>query len=88
MRLKYTFETMVLDDRTIAVPVGLDANEFQGVVKLNETAAFILELLKNDTTEEAIVRALAEEYDAPEELLISDVHNYIKEFEERDMLVS
>jgi Coenzyme PQQ synthesis protein D (PqqD). len=43
--------------------IGTDETGFKGIVKSNETAAFIVECLKTDTTEEAIVDRLAEEYE-------------------------
>lgn len=58
MRLKYTFENMELDDRVVAVPVGDGAQEFRGIVKLNESAAEIFDLLKDETTEAAVIAEL------------------------------
>ena len=86
MHLKYAFDTMELDELTIAVPVGESVSQFRGVIKLNETSAFILELLKYEISEEEIVNALEKEYDAPRELIIEDVRRYISEFEKRGLL--
>jgi len=61
-KLKYEFENMELDDRIIAVPVGQDAKKFRGVVKLNESAVEIFELLKQETTEDEIVSVLEARY--------------------------
>ena len=52
MKTKYRFEIMELDDGLVAVPVGAGAEQFQGVLKLNETAKSIIELLENETTED------------------------------------
>lgn len=87
MRLRYSFETMELDDRLVAVPVGDHANEFHGVVKLNEVAAFIFELLKDDTTEEAIVDALEKEFDASRSTLAADAKKCIESFSEKGLLI-
>ncbi len=62
MKAKYRFEIMDLDDGLVAVPVGEGAEKFRGVVKVNETAAAILKLLAEDTTEEQIVDAVMKEY--------------------------
>ncbi len=86
MRLKYAFETMKLDDQTVAVPVGDGSEEFHGVVKLNEAAEDIFNLLKEDTTEDAIVEAMADMYDAPKETLAADVHKCVAEFMEKGLL--
>lgn len=87
MRLKYTFETMELDDQLIAVPVGETASEFRGVIKLNEASAFIFGKLKQETTEDAIIEAMTEEYDAPREVLAADVKRVVNEFSEKGLLV-
>lgn len=46
---------------------------FSGIVRSNETAAFIVECLKKETTEEEIVNALCEKYDAPRAVIALDV---------------
>ena len=87
MRLKHAFEVMELDDQIIAVPVGKNSSDIQGVFKMNETAAFILDLLKEDTTEEAIIEAIKADYDVSEELLRKDVSHCIEMFKNRGMLI-
>lgn len=87
MRLKYSFETMELDDGIVAIPVGEAAKEYHGVIKLNETAAFIFNLLQNDISEEEIVTALESEYKVAREKLIVDVKKYIDLFKTKDMLI-
>ena len=86
MHLKYKFEMMKLEDQIIAVPVGENVNDYHGVVKLNETAAFIFKILQNETTEEAIVDALKKEYEVPLDDLLADVHNCITEFQKKGLL--
>ena len=87
MQLKYTFEVTKLDDYTIAVPVGNNIDGYAGVIRLNETAAFILDLLKEETSEEAVVEAMEKEYDAPRAILESEVKRFIKDFAEKGMLL-
>lgn len=86
MRLKCDFEVMELNEEKIAVPVGDNASTFHGVVKLNDTAAFILNLLKEETSEESIIDALASEYDAPREKIAEDVKQYITKFTEKGLI--
>lgn len=85
MRLKYTFETMELEDKVIAVPVGESAKEFRGVIRLNESAAEIFDLLKQETTEEAVVAVLKERYgDEPE--ILEFVHEFIENLTSKGVL--
>ena len=71
MKLKPGFITQDIDDVQFLVPVGAEA--FSGIVRSNRTAAFIVNLLKEETTEERIVDALFERYDAPKEEIAADV---------------
>ena len=87
MRLRYTFETMEFDGQHVAIPVDADDCEYRGVVKMNETSLFILNLLKNDISEEAIVNEMAEQYDASKEIMAEDVKKYIDAFREKGFLV-
>jgi len=87
MKLKYEFETMEMDDETVAVPVGDNANEFHGVLKLNESAAFILSHLKEETTEDETVKAILAEYSGDESEIKTFVHDYVAELEKANLLV-
>ena len=87
MRLKYTFEKMNLGNRTIVVPVDVEDDMFQGVIELNETAAYIFNLLNQEKSESEIVDAMEKEYNAPLDVLKTDVHNYIENFRENGLLV-
>ena len=71
MKLRENYITQVIEDVQFMVPVG--AKAFQGIARNNETAAFIVDCLKQETTEEAIVDAMCAEYDAPREVIAADV---------------
>ena len=71
MRLKEDFLVQMIDDTQYLVPVG--DGSFSGVVRGNRTAAFIVDLLKEETTEDAIIDAMCGQYDAPRETIAADV---------------
>ena len=71
MKLKSEFITQTIEDTQFLVPLGGEA--FRGIVRSNGTAAFIVDCLKQETTEEAIVDAMCAEYDAPREVIAADV---------------
>ena len=87
MHLRYEFEIMELGDRIVAVPVGDSVNCFRGVIKMNETAAFVFDLLKEEQTKESILEALKLKYDASEDVLLKELNNYIMIFSERGLLI-
>ena len=67
MKLKKDFVTQDIDGVQYLIPLGGEA--FCGVVRSNESAAFLVELLKEETDEAALVEAMCREYDAPREVL-------------------
>ena len=71
MKLKSDFITQTIEDTQFLVPVGAEA--FRGIVRSNTTAAFIVDCLKEETTEEAIVDAMCAKYDAPRDVIAADV---------------
>lgn len=70
MKLKEEFITQDLDGVSYIVPVGGEL--YKGIVRANSTAAFIVELLKKDITEEQLIDALCENYDAPRDVIAAD----------------
>lgn len=71
MKLNQAFVTQEIDGVQYLIPLGGEA--FCGVVQSNETAAFVIDLLKEETNEAALVDAMAAEYDAPRETLAAAV---------------
>ena len=70
MKLKAEFITYESDGEQLMV--SCDAS-FSGLVRSNQTAAFIVNCLKQDTTEQEIVERMFEKYDAPRDVLARDV---------------
>ena len=57
MKLRYDFEIVDMGDEICAVPVGDNAEEFHGVLQLNDVAAKMLTYIKEyDTPEEAFAK--------------------------------
>lgn len=46
---------------------------FNGMVRSNDTAAYIIELLKTDTDRECVIAKMLERYDATEAQIAADV---------------
>ena len=79
MKAKFNFEIMDLDDEMVAVPVGDGAEQFHGVLKVNETAVAIRKLLAQDTDEEKIVDALLQEYEGDKAGIVGYVHEFVEQ---------
>ena len=71
MKLKKEFITHNTDTESLLVPAG--GAGFSGLVRGNRTLGEMLKLLKTDTAEAEIVKALRERFDAPEGIIERDV---------------
>ena len=67
--------TQNIDGTQFLVAVG--GETFNGIVRSNETAAFIVDCLKEETTLDAIVDRMCAKYDAPRETIAADVAEII-----------
>lgn len=86
MKLKDDIAIQELNDDVILVPIRKYASEFKGIVKLNETAAFLVKLLKEDRTKEELIEALSKEYDVDLDVVKDDVDRVLKKLEEINAL--
>ena len=82
MKLKYEFETVELDGEIMAVPVGDNAPELHGLLRLNETAADIIELLRNETDVEAVTDGLLQKYEGEHEAITAYVRQFVAQLTE------
>ena len=78
MKLKCDFEIMDIGEEFVSVPIGEGAKDCSGVFKLNKTGREIFELLKEDTSEEAIVDILTARYENDKETITDYVRQVIK----------
>ena len=74
MKLKKEFITHPSGDEQLMISAG---GSFNGMVRSNKTAAFIIDLLKEETTKEKIVSVMLETYDADEQVISADVDKVI-----------
>lgn len=78
MKLKKDIVLGNIDGQSFAIATGKLAKKFKGIINNNDTAAFIFELLKTEQTEDSLVKALADKYDATPEVIRADVKEFIE----------
>ena len=86
MRLKMDYEIMEVEGQRFAVPLSEQEGCFSGMVKLSRTAAEIFALLKEETTEDALVEALSKRYQTSRATLAADVHRMLAALRCRNLL--
>ena len=77
MKLKSDYITYSANREALLVPTG--KADFVGLVRGNRTLGAILDLLKQDTDEAAIVAAMRARFDASEEVIKADVKKALDE---------
>ncbi len=59
--------------------VSTGATAFSGLVRSNQTAAFIISCLETETTEDEIVEKMLAQYDAPRDIIARDVKKIVEQ---------
>lgn len=79
MKLKYKFVVRKVNDRAVAVAVGEDSANFNGMVKLNPTGEFVFNILNSgDVSMKEIVEKIVEKYEVDEKTATEAVEIYIE----------
>lgn len=86
MKIKKGFMLREVAKNYVVVAVGEASKEFNGVINLNETGAFLWKQLIDDNTVDVVVAALLNEYDVSEEAARKDVELFINKLKEAKIL--
>lgn len=86
MKLKDEIVLGSIDGKDFAIATGSLSKKFRGLINNNPTANYIFQLLKTEQTEDSIVNAMCEKYDAPEDVIRADVKEIIVKLKEMDIL--
>lgn len=70
MKLKEGFITHATSDEHLTISTN---GAFNGIVRSNPSAAFIVECLKEEITEQEIIQRMLKKYDAPSDIIEEDV---------------
>lgn len=86
MKIKEGFILRQIAGEDIVVPIGNNIADFNGVIRLNESAAFLWRELQSEISKNDLVNKLKSEYEIGEELAAKDVEDFIKILEENNAL--
>lgn len=86
MKIKEGFLLRNVAGNNVVVPIGKATLDFNGMMSLNETGAFLFEKLIEGTSKEQLIEDLINEYDINKELAEKDVENFIAKVEREDLL--
>lgn len=86
MKIKGDFVLRKIADSVVVVPVGATAVDFGSMLNLNETGAFLFELLQKSASKEELLASMLNEYDVTSEKAEADIDTFINKLKDADIL--
>ncbi len=87
MKIKEGFVLRMVGGNHIVVPIGAQTVDFRGIITLNDTGAFLWNLLQEDRTEEQLMQALLAEYDVAADVAAADVSRFVESLRQAELVV-
>lgn len=86
MIIKKDYILRKIANSDMVIPIGNNIANFNGVITLNESAAFLWKLLSDGSELPIMVEALMKEYNITKELANKDVEDFIATLQQADIL--
>lgn len=86
MKLKSGFILRELRGQSVVVAVGDATKSFNGIIKLNESSAYLWKQLKGEFSKESLVQALLDEYDVDNEVAIKNVDYFVSTLKDNGII--
>ena len=86
MKIREGFLLRNVAGNNVVVPIGQATLDFNGMMSLNETGAFIFSKMLDGTTKEQLIEDLISEYGVEREIAQKDVDDFIKKVEGEGLL--
>jgi hypothetical protein len=86
MKIKEDFILRKVADSYVVVPVNKMTLDFNGIINLNETGAFLFDLLQKGATKQELLDKMLAEYEVTEEKASVDIDNFVAKVKDADIL--
>src|SRR5690554_5698806 len=86
MKIKDGYILRQVNNEWIVVTVGSAAINFSGLIRLNETGAFLFNLMLKETNVKTLVKELTNEFEISEEIALRDVKKFIETLKVKKIL--
>ena len=87
MRIKEDYVLRQVADVWVVLPLGTTSVNFNGMIKLNETAALLWKTLEAGSDRDGLIAALMAEYDVDPALAGTDVDNFLQRIRNAGCLI-
>ena len=86
MKTKKGFMLRKVADKNVVVPIGQASVDFNGIINLNDTGAFLWSILSKGCTYDELVSSVLSEYDVNEDIAKRDIHAFLKTARDADVI--
>lgn len=86
MRIAKGFNLMNIVEQNIIVPIGAKNVNFNKMISLNDSGAFLWRQLQEEKTEQELLSVMLEEYDINETTAAEDINRFICKLKDAGML--
>lgn len=86
MKIKSGYMLREVAGYSVVVPVGAEAQGFDGMISLNDTGAFLWSALETDITQKELTERLASEYEIDYSVAEADVSEFTEKLKSADLL--
>ena len=86
MKLKDGIVLSQMGDEYVAVATGEASKNFNGMIRINPTAALLMEHLQKETTVDSLVKVLLDNYEVDEATAKRDVETVVESFRRVNLL--
>lgn len=86
MKTKKGFMLRKVADKNVVVPIGQASVDFNGIINLNDTGAFLWNILSKGCTYDELLSSLLSEYDVNEDIAKSDIDVFLKTARDADVI--
>ena len=87
MKLKYNFSVNQIGESFVAVPLENGAIEFNGILKLNDSAAFIVEQLRSEISYESLIITVADHFSCDKDEAKENIDSVLENLKGSGLLV-
>ena len=87
MKLKFDFAVREIVGEYVMVPLGQGALEFGGMISTSETGAMLVEALKKDVSQQALLEMILNQYEIDEEAATADLNDFLSQLRKLNLLI-
>lgn len=86
MKVKSNYKVHQLGEEYIVIPMGAQAKEFNGMIRLNKTGATLWNYLEQERTHEELVTMMEQRYQVDTDVLSTEVGQFVDMLKANDFL--